>query len=125
MTVKMKSLFFVFIVSLIFLSGCVTKPKDSLVTDSEIIDSIAVKEIKASMENSKDAWNRGDFEGYMDVYWKSDSLVFMGINSITKGWQATLKRYKKGYPDAASRGQLTYEYHNFKPLGKDLIFLIG
>lgn len=94
--------------------------------EHKIIDYKAVKDtIITAMEQSKDAWNRGDFEQYMDVYHKSDSMVFMGINSITYGWQQTLDVYKKGYPDEETRGTLNYDYISFKMLGNDHALVIG
>lgn len=43
------------------------------------------------------AWNRGDLEGFMDGYWKSPNLEFYSGDKVTKGWDATLERYKKSY----------------------------
>lgn len=54
------------------------------------------------------AWNRGDIPGFMDGYWKSDSLVFIGRKGPTYGWQPTLANYQKSYPDAAAMGQLDF-----------------
>ena len=30
------------------------------------------------LHTQREAWNRGDINGYMQGYWKSDSLVFVG-----------------------------------------------
>ncbi|GAB2871049.1 YybH family protein [Hymenobacter ruber] len=54
------------------------------------------------------AWNRGDIPGFMEGYWKSDSLVFIGRKGPTYGWQPTLANYQKNYPDAAAMGQLDF-----------------
>lgn len=54
------------------------------------------------------AWNRGDIPGFMEGYWKSDSLVFIGRKGPTYGWQPTLANYQKSYPDAAAMGQLDF-----------------
>jgi ketosteroid isomerase-like protein len=54
------------------------------------------------------AWNRGDIPGFMDGYWKSDSLVFIGRKGPTYGWQPTLANYQKNYPNAAAMGQLDF-----------------
>ncbi|MCU4176177.1 YybH family protein [Carboxylicivirga sp. N1Y90] len=85
-----------------------------------------VKEnILVQMEASRHCWNKGDFEGYMQVYWKSDSMLFMGINKVTNGWEQTLKNYKKGYPDAAAIGELKYTFEHFNMLADDCVLLIG
>ena len=81
--------------------------------------------ILSQMEASRQGWNTGDFDAYMDVYWASDSLQFMGLNSITHGWQPTLDRYKKSYPTAEHRGVLTYQFTHFNQLAEDCILVIG
>ncbi|MFC6223165.1 YybH family protein [Hymenobacter artigasi] len=54
------------------------------------------------------AWNRGDIPGFMQGYWRSDSLVFIGRKGPTYGWQPTLANYQKNYPDAAAMGKLDF-----------------
>ena len=54
------------------------------------------------------AWNRGDIPGFMQGYWQSDSLVFIGRKGPTYGWQPTLANYQKNFPDAAAMGQLDF-----------------
>ncbi|MBA3970896.1 MAG: nuclear transport factor 2 family protein [Bacteroidetes bacterium] len=68
-----------------------------------------VKEIIAKiMLEQETAWNKGDIDGFMSAYWKSDSLKFIGKNGITYGWQNTLDNYKKSYPDKATMGILDF-----------------
>ncbi len=81
--------------------------------------------ILSQMEASRQCWNKGDFEGYMQVYWQSDSLTFMGLNSITKGWQSTLANYKKAYPTEEHRGVLDYRFNHFNQLANDCVLVIG
>lgn len=69
-------------------------------------DIIKIKEV---MNRQETAWNNGDIEGFMDGYWKSDSLMFIGKNGIKYGWQTTLDNYKKSYPDKESMGELHFE----------------
>ena len=71
------------------------------------------------------AWNRGDLEGFMKGYWKSDSLMFIGKNGITYGWQQTLDNYKKGYPDTTAMGKLDFEYIEMKQLSNTYFFVVG
>jgi ketosteroid isomerase-like protein len=71
------------------------------------------------------AWNRGDLEDFMKGYWKSDSLMFIGKNGITYGWQQTLDNYKKGYPDTAAMGKLDFEYIEMKQLSSTYFFVVG
>jgi ketosteroid isomerase-like protein len=69
----------------------------------------AKADIRAVLDAQADAWNRGDLEGYMQGYWKSDSVRFVTSRGISRGWQAMLDRYRRGYPDAASMGRLRFE----------------
>ena len=71
------------------------------------------------------SWNIGDVEGFMQTYWKSDSLMFIGKNGVVRGWQQTLNNYKKGYPDTAAMGKLSFDIIQVKPLAKDLYFVVG
>ena len=58
------------------------------------------------MESQQSAWNRGDLDGFMDGYLKSDSLMFIGKSGVTYGHGATLQRYKTSYPDKQTMGAL-------------------
>ena len=66
-------------------------------------------EIKKVMSLQEEAWNNGDIEQFMEGYWKSDSLMFIGKNGIKYGWQTTLDNYKVSYPDKAAMGKLNFE----------------
>lgn len=64
------------------------------------------------------AWNRGDLEGYMQGYWKNDSLVFIGSRGMTYGWKTTLQNYRKSYPDSTAMGKLSFSDIHIRMLGK-------
>ncbi len=66
-------------------------------------------EIRKVLTLQQEAWNRGDLEGYMSGYWKSDSLRFIGSRGLTYGWQTTLNNYRKSYPDSSAMGKLSME----------------
>jgi hypothetical protein len=68
------------------------------------------------MEFSREGWNTGDFQKFMSPYWNSDSLVYMGKDQITRGYDAALERYKFRYPDSESRGMLEFVYHDIRIL---------
>ena len=69
----------------------------------------AEKEILAVMDMQEKAWSEGDIDAFMQGYWKSDSLMFVGKNGIKYGWQTTLDNYKTSYPDKAAMGKLEFE----------------
>jgi hypothetical protein len=77
------------------------------------------------LEGQRQSWNQGDIEQYMQGYWKSDSLKFIGKSGLTYGWENTLKNYKKGYPDKEAMGQLVFEIISTELVGKDAAFITG
>ncbi len=81
--------------------------------------------IRRVMTDQESAWNRADLEAFMDGYWKSDSLTFIGSRGITNGWQATLDSYKKGYPDAEAMGKLTFTILTLEILSPESAYVIG
>ncbi|QXV65464.1 DUF4440 domain-containing protein [Mucilaginibacter sp. 21P] len=70
-------------------------------------------------------WSNGDLDGFMQSYWKSDSLVFIGKRGPTYGWQQALDNYKKGYPDKAAMGKLTFRLDKIELLTKTDAFVMG
>lgn len=70
-------------------------------------------------------WSNGDLDGFMQSYWKSDSLVFISKRGPTYGWQQALDNYKKGYPDKAAMGKLTFRLDKIELLSKTDAFVMG
>lgn len=81
--------------------------------------------IRTLLAEQTTAWNRGDLEGFMKGYWKNDSLLFIGKSGVTRGWQSTLANYKKGYPDTAAMGKLSFDVLQVKKLSADYFFVVG
>jgi ketosteroid isomerase-like protein len=81
--------------------------------------------VKKVLDEQRIAWNKGDVDGFMQGYWKSDSLMFIGKSSVTYGWQQTLNNYKKNYPDTAAMGKLDFEYIEIKRLSLNYFFVVG
>lgn len=106
--------------NLLLLAGLVVALSFSCIAQSK--DDIAVKQL---LINQDEAWNRGDLESFMSGYWKNDSLMFIGRNGITYGWQNTLDNYKKGYPDTTAMGKLHFEYVEIKRLSPIYYFIVG
>ncbi len=85
----------------------------------------ASRAIDTTMQQQQTAWNNGDLEAFMAPYWQSDSLKFIGKNGVTYGWQATLERYRKSYPDRATMGILTFTIISHEKVGKKSVFTVG
>jgi hypothetical protein len=83
------------------------------------------KEIRNLLEQQRLEWNKGNLEAYMQGYWKSDSLLFVGKNGAKYGWKNTLDNYKKGYPDKATMGFLTFDIKEIKMIDATHAFVLG
>ena len=77
------------------------------------------------MANQQAAWNKGDINDFMQGYWKSDSLLFVGKTAPTKGWQATLDNYKRSYPNKAAMGTLSFNILKVDVLDATNAFVLG
>ncbi|HZT57252.1 MAG TPA: nuclear transport factor 2 family protein [Pyrinomonadaceae bacterium] len=84
-----------------------------------------VAAVRAVIESQAAAWNRGDIEGYMDGYAKEDSTEFVSGDSLTRGWQTVLDRYKAHYDSRAKMGTLTFSELEIKPLSEYYIMATG
>jgi ketosteroid isomerase-like protein len=83
------------------------------------------QQIRTLLQKQTIAWNQGDINSFMQTYWRSDSLLFIGKTGLTYGWQPTLDNYKKSYPDTAAMGKLTFNLLEFKSLSPDIYFVVG
>ncbi len=77
------------------------------------------------MSRQEKYWNEGNIPAFMQDYWKSDSLKFIGKNGVTKGWQATMDRYLKTYPDKASMGTLKFDIKEVEFLSDKAAWVLG
>ena len=83
------------------------------------------QQIRSLLQTQVEAWKRGDLEAFMQTYWKSDSLMFIGKNGIKWGWDETLANYKKGYPDTAAMGKLSFNIIQVKRLSVMYCYVVG
>lgn len=84
-----------------------------------------VEKVLQSMKAQEERWNQGDIKSFMNYYWKSDSLKFIGKKGITYGWQQTLDNYLKSYPDKAAMGILKFGIKEATQLSPESIYIIG
>jgi ketosteroid isomerase-like protein len=101
--------------SLLFiLAGC------NCTTQNEELEAIS----KVLSQQAK-AWNNGDIDGYMEGYLRSDTLRFASGGGVSYGWEITLNRYKKGYPDRATMGWLTFSDIDIQIISNDAAIVFG
>jgi beta-aspartyl-peptidase (threonine type) len=82
--------------------------------------------IRALLASQVDSWNRGDLEGFMAGYWKSPELSFISGATETRGWEPTLKRYRKKYQgDGKEMGKLDFFDFRVEVLGPRSAFVRG
>lgn len=77
------------------------------------------KAIHAVLDAQVEAWNRGDIEGFMGGYERSDKTVFVGGDNVTRGWQTVLDRYKRNYDTREKMGTLKFSDLEIMPLGNN------
>jgi beta-aspartyl-peptidase (threonine type) len=86
----------------------------------------AKTDIKKLLDDQVVAWNKGDLQGFMAGYWKSEELSFYSAGTKTKGWQATLERYQKRYQaEGKEMGELSFNELDIEMLGAESAFVRG
>ncbi len=88
-------------------------------------DEKAKAAIKKVLDEQAAAWNRGDIEGFMQGYWNSPEMMFVSGDTMTKGWQPTLERYKKSYNTREKMGVLSFSELEITVIGKESAVVFG
>lgn len=94
----------------------------SIKTQAQTTDEKAILQL---LENQTRSWNCGDLRGFMKGYWETDSLMFIGKNGITYGFNQTLANYRKNYPDMDDMGTLEFDIKKLHSVSSDAYFVIG
>ena len=105
----------------IFVTFNMTTPSHAQKT----VDTKSIEAIKSVLNAQRDAWNKGDIEGYMDGYDRSENTIFLSGDSVTRGWKTVLERYKKTYGTREKMGELTFSDLEINILNKDTAVVIG
>lgn len=92
------------------------------VSQTEAADREAILSVLKTQEN---AWNQNDLDGFMQGYWKSDSLKFYGSKGVTKGWQKTLDNYKTRYPSKEYTGTLNFTIDAITKIEENSYYVMG
>src|SRR6516162_1699573 len=71
----------------------------------------------------QEAWNRHDLDAFMTGYWNSPDLTFFSGAKESKGWQATIDRYKATYTSPGHEmGKLDFSDLRVEILGPKAAF---
>jgi hypothetical protein len=85
-------------------------------------DRVAILSVIQHME---DAWNRGDFRGYMAGF-KNPDVQFISGGKFQDGWQGTLDHYVRDYGGSPERrGELHFYNMKVDLLAPDAAMLVG
>ena len=95
------------------------------VSFSQSTEKEDIKDIQAVLKAQRLAWSRDNIEGFMDGYWKSDSLTFYGSNGVIHGWENTLDHYKKAYPNEDHTGTLSFKINDITKIVNDAYYVLG
>jgi ketosteroid isomerase-like protein len=88
-------------------------------------DEDGPKAIRAVLEKQVADWNRADIPAFMQGYWNSEEVEFVGAGGIKRGWHAVMDRYRTSYPDAKAMGQLSFTNLEIRMLGPDAAYVLG
>ncbi|NDA61314.1 MAG: nuclear transport factor 2 family protein [Chitinophagia bacterium] len=77
------------------------------------------------MQAQTQAWNKGNIAEFMQGYWNSDSLLFVGKNGPVYGYTTTLENYKKNYPDTVVMGKLQFNLLSIQQISPTHGFVLG
>lgn len=119
---KLRTYILIFLMCLftILLVACKEEDIPEKIDQNDVLTSIQFK-----MDEQIKCWNNGDIPCFMEHYWKSDSLLFIGKAGITYGWQATLDNYLESYPDQKNMGQLSFNNKLIRFLDHETVQVIG
>lgn len=100
------------------LGSSVMPPADDAAVSKQAIAKLLADQVEA--------WNKGDLEGFLVGYWKSPELTFSSGKDKTKGWQATLDRYRKSYQAAGKEmGKLTFSEIEIELIATEAAYVRG
>jgi ketosteroid isomerase-like protein len=78
-----------------------------------------------TIHHMEDAWNHGEFRGYMAGF-KNPDVVFVSGGKFQQGWQGTLDHYVRDYGGSAERrGKLHFYNMRVDLLAPDAAMLVG
>jgi uncharacterized protein (TIGR02246 family) len=81
--------------------------------------------VRKVLEDSQEAWNRGDLATFASYYEDSPQTTFIGREVTRGGTQAILDRYRKAYPTHEAMGTLTFSEIELRRLAEGVALVTG
>jgi ketosteroid isomerase-like protein len=81
--------------------------------------------IRATLRAQAAAWNEGNLDAFMDIYWKSDELKFVSGAEIAKGWTSVMKLHRQRYADETGLGWRVFDKIDVIMVGEDIAVVTG
>lgn len=81
--------------------------------------------VKSVLAARTAAWNDGDLDAFMGVYWKDPELRFVSGGSVSKGWKETMSRIRGEYGEGPTMGRLALDNLEVDLITDDVATVIG
>ena len=82
-------------------------------------------DIRAMLEKSAAAWNRGDLASFVTDYEDSPQTTFIGSEVVRGDRKAILDRYRRRYPNREAMGTLAFSEIEVRPLAAGVALATG
>ena len=97
----------------------------NITNGQSILSESDKNEIISVLKKQEKFWNKGDIDGFMQGYVKSDHLVFNGSKGPFYGWDSVKDRYIKTYPSKEEMGKLNFKIQNISLISSNVAQLLG
>jgi hypothetical protein len=97
----------------------------NITNGQSILSESDKNEIISVLKKQEKFWNKGDIDGFMQGYVKSNFLVFNGSNGPFYGWDSVKDRYIKTYPSKEKMGTLNFKIQNISLITSNVAQLLG
>jgi uncharacterized protein (TIGR02246 family) len=82
-------------------------------------------DVRAVLQHSEEAWNRGDLAAFASYYEDSPETTFIGREVVRGGVAAILERYRRSYPTRESMGKLEFSNVEVRTLAPGVALVTG
>lgn len=65
--------------------------------------------VRAALAGQVNAWNAGDLDGAMALYWNSPNMIWISKSGLETGYRPILDAYRKDFADRTKMGVYTYQ----------------